>query len=149
MADLLTSSAVPSIWAGELMIGKADKLLATRTLSALVVICVVLSALAGFMFLGGPTSTKAAAGDLIVTGTYIIEGTDQPIDGDVIVQSGGHLIIRDASIGIISNNDPILMHSVTVQAGGTLTLDHGVITTYVDQIDPWPFLALVVDGVSP
>src|SRR4030066_1225394 len=146
MAELLTSSAVPSIWAGELMIGKADMLLATRTLSALVVICVVLSASAAFMFLGGPTSTKAAAGDLIVAGTYIIEGIDQPIDGDVIVQNGGHLIVRDASIGIISNNDPILMHSVTVQAGGPITLDHGMITPYVDQINPWPFLDMVVGG---
>ena len=130
------------------MIGKADKLLATRTLSALVVICVVMSAFAGFMILGDPARTEAAIGDLIIAETYTIEGDDRPVDGNIVVQDGGHLIIKDASVGIVSNNDPTLMHSITVQLGGTITLDHGVITTYVDQIDPWPFLDILIDGGS-
>ncbi len=129
------------------MKGKADMLLANRTLSALVVVSLVFSAFAGLLFLSGAPTTEAAEGDLIVENeTYVIENIEQPIDGDVEVRSGGTLIVRDATLSVISNNDPTLKHSITVFAGGTLTLDHGVITTYLDQINPWPFLELTVDG---
>ncbi len=36
--------------------------------------------------------------------------------------------------------------TVTVSTGGTLTLEHGTLTSYLNQIDPWPFLTLLIDG---
>ncbi|MBU1913878.1 MAG: hypothetical protein KJ563_01620 [Candidatus Thermoplasmatota archaeon] len=130
------------------MKGKADKLVANRTLSALAVVCLVISAFAGLLFMADMTPTRAAAGDLIVqNGTYTIENIEQPIDGNVEVRVGGELIIRDATMSIISNNNPNLKHSITVFAGGKLVLDHGTITAYLDQINPWPFLNITVqDG---
>ncbi len=128
------------------MKGKADMLVANRTLSALIVLCLVFSAFAGFMFLTKPASIKAAAiGDLtVVNGVYTIENTVQPVDGNVTVGAGGELVIKDATLSIVSNSDPTLMHHMTVEAGGKVTLNHGTITTYLDQIDPWPFLTLTV-----
>ncbi|HEX7391475.1 MAG TPA: CARDB domain-containing protein, partial [Thermoplasmata archaeon] len=128
------------------MMGKADKLLADRSLSALIVACLLISSFAGMLLLTGLTPTKAAEGDLIVTGTYVIENIEQPIDGNVEIMTGGELIVRNGALSIISNNDPALMHSITVFSGGKLTLDHGTVTTYLDQISPWPFLDLLVIG---
>lgn len=128
------------------MKGKADKLLADRSLSALVVVCLLASSFAGILFLSDPTSTEAATGDLIVTGTYVIEDIEQAVDGNVEVRSGGELIVRNGALSIISNEDPALRHSITVLAGGKLTLETGMVTSYLDQINPWPFLTLIVDG---
>ncbi len=129
------------------MQGKADMLVAKRTLSALIVVCVVMSAFAGLMFLAQPLPTRAQAlGDLTISsGTYTIENIDQPIDGNVNVSGTGQLIVRDGSLSIISNYDPGQRHAINVRGGGTLTLEHGTITTYLDQIDPWPFLTLTID----
>ena len=128
------------------MKGKADRLVANRTLSALAVVCLVISAFAGLLFMADVAPTRAAEGDLIVQNeTYIIE-RDQPIDGNVEVLDGGELIIRDATLSIISNNASGLRHEITVFAGGKLILDHGAITPYLDQIDPWPFLDINVQG---
>jgi len=130
------------------MLGKAHMLLAKRSLSALVVVCLVVSAFAGFLFLTDSAPTEAQAiGDLIVVGgTYTIENIVQPIDGNVIVGAGGHLIIRDGTLSVISNNAPGQMHNITVSAGGTITLEHGTITTYLDQINPYPFLSVNVNS---
>lgn len=129
------------------MKGKADKLVANRTLSALAVVCLVISAFAGLLFVTDMTPTRAAEGDLIVqSGTYTIENIEQPIDGDVEVRAGGTLIIRDATMSIISNNVSGLRHDITVFAGGKIILDHGTITPYLDQINPWPFLDINVQG---
>jgi len=129
------------------MKGKADKLVANRTLSALAVVCLVISAFAGLLFMANMTPTRAAAGDLIVqNGSYVIENIEQPIDGNVEVRAGGTLIVRDATLSIISNNASGLRHAITVFAGGKLILDHGAITPYLDQINPWPFLNINVQG---
>lgn len=128
------------------MKGKADKLLADRSLSALVVVCLFASSFAGILFLSGPAPTEAATGDLIVTGTYVIEDIEQAIDGNVEIRSGGELIVRNGALSIISNYDPALRHTITVLAGGKLTLETGLVTTYLDQINPWPFLTIFVNG---
>jgi ribosomal protein L40E len=122
---------------------RAGPILANRSLSALVVVSVLLSAFAGFMVLSGSRAIQAQAiGDLIVNGrTYTIENINQLIDGNVVV-TNGELIVRDGTMSVISNSGA--QHTVTIGAGGTLTLDHGVVTTYLDQIDPWPFLTLTV-----
>lgn len=128
------------------MVGGAPHPVVNRTLSALVVVCMVLSAFAGFMLLGKPTVTTAQAiGDLVVVDdTYVIDGITQLVDGDVDVGAGGELIIRDGTLSVISNSGA--PHTVTVHDGGRLTLDHGTLTVYLDQIDPWPFLDVIVDG---
>ena len=130
------------------MKGKADKLVANRTLSALVVLCVVLSAFAGFMFLVKPASIKAASlGDLNIVGTrYTIENIYQPLDGNVTIGAGGELFIKDATLAMVSVSidDPYHKHYITVSAGGKLTLEHATITTYLDQLSSWPFLTLTV-----
>ena len=128
------------------MIGKADMLLANRTLSALIVVCMLFSGFAGLLYLANPSPAKAQSGDLTVSGTYIIQDIVQPIDGNVLILNGGNLIIRNATMSVISNLNPAERHSITVNSGGTLTLEHGTITTYLDQIEPWPFLTLNVAG---
>ena len=132
------------------MQGKADMLVAKRTLSALIVVCVVISAFAGLLFLAQPLSTRAQAiGDLEITsGTYTIENIDQPIDGNVNVSGTGHLVVRDGSLSIISNYNSGQRHAINVMDGGTLTLEHGTVTTYLDQIDPWPFLTLTIHDAT-
>ncbi|MCX6658164.1 MAG: hypothetical protein NTY62_05705 [Euryarchaeota archaeon] len=132
------------------MKGKADKLVANRTLSALVVLCVMLSAFAGFMFLVKPSSTKAASlGDLNIVGTrYTIENIYQPVDGNVTIGAGGELFIKDATLAIVSSDETFHRHFITVSAGGKLTLEHSTITTYLDQLSSWPFLTLTVTGAN-
>ncbi|MBU1158218.1 MAG: hypothetical protein KKE24_02650 [Candidatus Thermoplasmatota archaeon] len=125
---------------------RAGPLQANRSLSALIVATFVLSAFAGLFVMSNPAPIAAQTpiGDLIVTaGTYTVENVDQPVDGDILV-SGGELIVRNASLLVISNVG--VQRTVTVTAGGTMTLEHGTLTTYLDQIDPWPFLDVDIDG---
>jgi len=130
------------------MKGKADMLAANRTLSALVVVCLVVSAFAGLLVLmvSTPKNVQAASlGDLTISsGTYIIQNIEQPIDGNVTVTGTGNLTIRDATMSVISNYATTQRRTITVQTGGVLYLDHGTITSYLDQINPWPFLDLIV-----
>ncbi len=125
---------------------RAGPLLANRSLSALIVATFVLSAFAGLFVMSNPAPTAAQTpiGDLNVTaGTYTIENVNQPVDGDVLV-SGGELIIRNAALLVISNEG--VQRTVTVETDGTMILEHGTLTTYLDQIDPWPFLVVDIDG---
>ncbi len=127
---------------------RAGPLLANRSLSALIVVSFVLSAFAGLYIVASP-SPVAAGDDLIVAdGTVTVENIEHyPVDGNVVVSSGGTLIVRNSGLEVVSNvGTP---RTVTVGAGGTLILEHGVLTSYLDQIDPWPFLTLVIeDGGS-
>ncbi len=121
------------------MIDRAGPFLARRSLTALIVSAFVVSAIAGMFIVGERTS---ASGDLIVSdGTYVIQDLHQYVDGDVEVTSTGTLKIIDGTLSVISNFDQ--RFTVTVD-GGTLVLDHGVLTTHLDQIDPWAELELVV-----
>jgi subtilase family serine protease/ribosomal protein L40E len=133
------------------MKGKADMLVANRILSALVVVCLVVSAFAGLLVLmvSTPMNVQAASlGDLTVSsGTYTIQNIEQPVDGNVTVTGTGNLTIRDATLSVISNFDPTQRHTITVSGNGAvLYLDHGTITSYLDQINPWPFISLVVQN---
>ena len=122
------------------MIDRAGPFLARRSLTALIVSTFVVSAIAGMFIVGERTS---ASGDLIVTGgTYVIQDLHQYVDGNVEVRSGGTLKIIDGTLSVISNFDQ--RFTVTVDAGGTLILDHGVLTTHLDQINPWAELELNV-----
>ena len=126
---------------------RAGPIQANRSLSALIMASFVLSAFAGLYIVAAPPPSAAQApiGDLIVTsGTYTIENIEQPVDGDVEVSGSGELIVRNGALMVISNVGA--PKTVTVSAGGTLTLEHGVLTSYLNQIDPWPFLTLLIDG---
>src|SRR4030042_5067445 len=126
---------------------RAGPILANRSLSALIVVSFVLSAFAGLYIVASPPPSAAQApiGDLVVTsGTYTIENIEQPVDGDVEVSGSGELIVRNGALMVISNVGA--PKTVTVSTGGTLTLEHGVLTSYLNQIDPWPFLTLLIDG---
>lgn len=100
----------------------------------------VVSALAG-LFIAGDRTT--ASGDLIIPNgtTYVIQDLSQYVDGNVEVMSGGTLKVIDGTLSVISNFDQ--RFTVTVD-GGTLMLDHGVLTTHLDQINPWAELELTV-----
>ena len=134
------------------MQGKADMLVAKRTLSALIVVCVVVSAFAGLMLFAQPQTPlparAQAIGDLTISsGTYTIENIDQPIAGNVNVTGTGQLVIKDGSLSVISNYDSAQRHSIRVSgASAWLKLEHGTITTYLDQIDPWPFLTITIES---
>jgi subtilase family serine protease/ribosomal protein L40E len=110
----------------------------------------MLSAFAGFMFLVKPASIKAASlGDLNIVGTrYTIENIYQPVDGNVTIGAGGELFIKDATLAIVSSDETGHRHFITVSAGGKVTLEHSTITTYLDQLTPWPFLTLTVTGAG-
>ncbi len=125
------------------MVDRAGPFLASRSLTALIVIALVASAFAGVFFVG---KRAAASGDLRIEGfTYVIQDVDQLVDGNVVIEDGGELKIIDGSLSIVSDMDN--MYTVTVGDGGTLTLDHGTITTSPAAIRPWPALDLVVmDG---
>lgn len=127
---------------------ETDEVAGKKSLSTLVVLHLLVSSFGGLLVLACSTPAMAPAGDLIVMNSeYIIQDVDQPIDGNVEVGAGGTLVIRDATMSIISNNDPALKHKVSVYSGGKIVLDHGTITTYLDPIDPWPFLNItLLDG---
>jgi subtilase family serine protease/ribosomal protein L40E len=96
-----------------------------------------------------PMNVQAASlGDLTISsGTYIIQNIEQPIDGNVTVTGTGNLTIRDATMSVISNYAPTQRRTITVSgAGATLYFDHGTITSYLDQINPWPKLNLIVQN---
>ena len=121
------------------MIDRAGPFLARRSLTALIVSAFVVSALAGMFMIGDKTS---ASGDLIVSGgTYVIQDLHQYVDGNVEVTSTGTLKIIDGTLSVISNFDQ--RFTVTVD-GGTLMLDHGVLTTHLDQLNPWAELEVIV-----
>ncbi len=113
----------------------------------MIVVSFVLSAFAGLYIVTSPAPSAAQIpiGDLTITsGTYTIENIEQPVDGDVEV-TGGELIVRNGALMIISTMaEP---RHVTVSGDGKLILEHGVLTSYLNQIDPWPFLTLtIMDG---
>ena len=123
------------------MVDRAGPFLASRSLTALIVIALVGTAFAGLFIVG---EKAAADGDLIIGDeTYVIQGVDQLVDGNVVVGTDGVLKVIDGSLSIISNFGE--RFTVTIGSGGTLILDHGVLTTYPDQIDPWARLDLVVE----
>ncbi|MGB2580896.1 MAG: hypothetical protein WBD03_00290, partial [Thermoplasmata archaeon] len=124
------------------MIVRAGPFLAGRSLTALIAVAMVTAGFAG-LFIVGKTAT--ASGDLIVTDstTYVIRDLQQFVDGDVIVDGGGTLEIIDGTLSVISNYDQ--RYTITVGSGGTLILDHGVITTHLDQLNPWAELEIIVE----
>ncbi|MDH3365592.1 MAG: hypothetical protein OEM29_06300 [Thermoplasmata archaeon] len=126
------------------MVDRAGPFLASRSLTALIVIALVASAFAGVFLVG---KRAAASGDLIIDGgtgwmTYVIQDVDQLVDGNVVI-TNGELKIIDGSLSLVSNFDA--RYSVTVGSNGILTLDHGMLTTYPDQIRPWAQLQLIVE----
>ncbi|MDQ1372341.1 MAG: hypothetical protein QG582_1257, partial [Candidatus Thermoplasmatota archaeon] len=123
---------------------RAGPLLANRSLSALIVVSFVLSAFAGLYIVASP-APAAAQSDLVVTeGTVTIEDIEHyPVDGDVLVSGTGTLIVRNSGLEVMSNYGA--PRTVTVGAGGTLALEHGVLTSYLNQIEPWPFLTLTIE----
>ncbi|HUU07000.1 MAG TPA: hypothetical protein VMW88_01145, partial [Thermoplasmata archaeon] len=122
------------------MIGRAGPFLAGRSLTALIAVAMVTAGFAG-LFIVGKTAT--ASGDLIVpdSTTYVIRDLQQFVDGDVVVD--GTLEIIDGTLSVISNYDQ--RYTITVGSGGTLILDHGVITTHLDQLNPWAELEIIVE----
>ncbi|MCJ7490083.1 MAG: hypothetical protein MUO87_08110, partial [Thermoplasmata archaeon] len=124
------------------MIVRAGPFLAGRSLTALIAVAMVTAGFAG-LFIVGKTAT--ASGDLIVTddATYVIRDLQQFVDGDVIVDGGGTLEIIDGTLSVISNYDQ--RYTITVGSGGTLILDHGVITTHLDQLNPWAELEIIIE----
>ena len=126
-------------------------LVANRILSALVVVCLVVTAFAGLLVLmvSTPNNVRATSlGDLTISsGTYTIQNIEQPVDGNVTVTGTGNLTIVDATMSIISNFAPTQRHTITVSgSGAVLYLNHGTITSYADQINPWPFLNIIVQN---
>jgi ribosomal protein L40E len=96
-----------------------------------------------------PRNAQAASlGDLAISsGTYTIQNIEQPIDGNVTVTGTGNLTIRDATMSVISNYAPTQRRTITVSGNNAvLYLDHGTITSYLDQINPWPSLDLIVQN---
>jgi ribosomal protein L40E len=101
----------------------------------------IASGFAGIFIVG---KTATASGDLIVTdgSTYVIRDLQQFVDGDVVV-TDGTLKIIDGTLSVISNYDQ--RYTITVGVDGELILDHGVITTHLDQLNPWAELEIIIE----
>ena len=106
-----------------------------------IAILMVFSSFAGFLGIVGPA--YAVAGDLTITTSFTIEDTIYYIDGDLLIQPTGTLTIRNAEMRFVS--DDAHQHSVNVN-GGNLILENGVITTYLDQVNTYPFLTMTVQA---
>jgi subtilase family serine protease/ribosomal protein L40E len=111
-----------------------------RFMSAFVVLSVGFSSL---MALGTLSNVRAAAqcsqsnvvigGDWTVTGNEVCEGTLYTMTGDLTINLGASLTLRDG--GIQFAQTPATPFSVLVQ--GTLILDNSTITVTGDTMDPY------------
>ncbi len=82
-----------------------------------------------------------------VTTAQVCSGILYTVDGSITVASGGSLTLVDGGLSFAKDS----MHrwpSLTVQAGGSLILDHSILTVQTVAIDPYLKLALTVSGGS-
>ncbi len=120
-----------------------------RVMSAFVVLSVGLSS---FMALGMLSNVRAAAqcsqsnvsigGDWTVTGNEVCEGTLYTMTGNLMINPGAMLTLKDG--GIQFAQTPATPFSVTVQ--GTLNLNNSIITVTGDTIDPYLAFQFTLSG---
>lgn len=110
--------------------------------SATIATVMCIASLAGILAVLSP-AVALVEEDKIVTTSELIEDATFLIYGNLRIESGGELTIRNSEIIIIS--DGTHPHSVTVD-DGTLIIDGSIITTHLDRINPYPFLNMNIQN---
>jgi hypothetical protein len=82
-------------------------------------------------------------GDHNCSGLEIYDG-DVKIDGNVNLNLGCYMIIRDGGLTIIMDDDD--RHSLNINLGATLELNNSYLTVWTDQFKPYLLLPVTVAG---
>ncbi len=87
----------------------------------------------------------ASAGDLVVDGTTVVVDTDTRVEGGVVVENGGTLTVRNATLTLVLAFDE--EHHVEVTGPSQLVVEDGVIQSEGGQF--WFELSADDNGDSP
>jgi parallel beta-helix repeat protein len=78
-------------------------------------------------------------GNWVITGTEVVQNIDVLLDGNLIVQSGGSLILRYARLTLNGTYDG--QYGILVQAGGAITVEARSVITAADAAGHFSFVA--------
>src|SRR5438034_11232335 len=86
-------------------------------------------------------------GDWTITNTQVCTGILYSVDGTINVNSGGSLTLVNGGLSF-SKDTSHEGYALNVNAGGELVLDHSIVTTQTDAINPYLKLAFTVSGAG-
>jgi len=86
-------------------------------------------------------------GDWTVTTPQVCTGITYTVDGSVTINAGGSLTLVNGGL-MFSMDRAHAGYALTVNAGGELVLDHSIVTTNPAQISPYIKLPLTVSGAN-
>ncbi len=85
------------------------------------------------------------SGDWTISTTEVCQGIEYTVDGSVTVTSGGSLTLVNGGLSF-AKDAKHTGYSLTVNTGGTLILDHSIVTVQTTMIQPYLKLAFTVTG---
>ncbi len=86
-------------------------------------------------------------GDWTITTTQVCTGILYTVDGSVTVNAGGSLTLINGGLRFAKDTSHE-GYALNVNAGGELVLDHSIVTTDPDQVNPFIKLAFTVSGAN-
>src|SRR5213593_4158740 len=87
------------------------------------------------------------SGDWTITTPQTCSGIVYTVDGSVTINAGGSLTLVNGGL-MFSMDRAHAGYALNVNAGGELVLDHSIVTTNPAQIDPYIQLAFTVSGAN-
>src|SRR5256712_12840055 len=126
-----------------------------RALTLLIVWSVALGALVAALLALAPVARAGTCdqiggvitGDWTITNTQVCSGILYSVDGTISINSGGSLTLTDGGLSF-SKDTSHEGYALNVNAGGELVLDHSIVTTQTDAINPSLTLAFAVSGAG-
>src|SRR5438093_2129220 len=88
-------------------------------------------------------------GDWTITTAQVCTGTGTPytVDGTININAGGSLTLINSGLSFAKDTSH-QGYALNVNAGGELILDHSIVTTQTDAINPYLKLAFTVSGAN-
>src|SRR5881397_2390927 len=86
-------------------------------------------------------------GDWTITTAQVCTGIVYSVDGSININSGGSLTLVNGGLSF-SKDTSHEGYALNVNAGGELVLDHSIVTTQTDAINPFLKLAFTVSGAG-
>ena len=86
-------------------------------------------------------------GDWTITTAQVCTGIIYSVDGSININSGGSLTLVNGGLSF-SKDTSHEGYALNVNAGGELVLDHSIVTTQTDAINPYLKLAFTVSGAG-
>src|SRR5881628_420231 len=86
-------------------------------------------------------------GDWTITTAQVCTGIVYSVDGSININSGGSLTLVNGGLSF-SKDTSHEGYALNVNAGGELVLDHSIVTTQTDAINPYLKLAFTVSGAG-